>query len=207
MKKKAYQQYDVFSALNPEGADGQEYYRGISKIVPAGQEGITGNPDALGGNRTRPISGQKKNRKKIQYRMKRASLIGLDTERSPGDNHTRNSLEEVQMTDEQAAGQMISKAFHDEMKKIAGHEKDAALGAALKGLAKGIGAAAKAGVTSGKSSLRQTAKGGRGMISRYTKAVGTGAKRFGKKLTPGQAAALAGGGAGLAGGAAYMTKN
>lgn len=201
MKKTAYQQYDVFSALHPEGVESQEYYRGIRKIVPAGQEGITGNPDSLGGNRTRPISGQKKNRKKIQYRMKKASLIGLDTQRSTGDNYTRNSLEEVQMTDEQAAGQMISEAFHDEMKKIAGLEKDAALGAALKGLAKGIGSAAKAGVTSGKASLRLTAKGKRGVISRYAKAVGTGAKRFGKKLTPGQAAALAGG-AGVAGGAA-----
>ena len=105
------------------------------------------------------------------------------------------------MTDEQAAGQMISEAFHDEMKKIAGLEKDAALGAALKGLATGIGQAAKAGVTSGKASLRATAKDKRGVISRYARAAGTGAKQFGKKLTPGQAAALAGG-AGAAGGAA-----
>ena len=207
MRKKAYQTYDVFSAINPDrGA--QEYYLGVGPLVSGGQEGITGHPGALGGTRTRSAGKQstqvdsfKRRRKgqKPSYLVKKATgnlLEGVD-------NNAHSTTEESQMSqDMENAGQVIAEAFHDELRKISEAEKGAQVGAAIKGLIKGIGAAGKAGVVAGKQSLRATtAAGKRGVISRYAKAGVTGAKRFGGKLTPGQAATLAGGGAV---GAGYM---
>lgn len=214
MKKQAYQTYDVFSAIHPDrGAGSQEYYLGIGPLVSGGKEGITGHPGALGGDRTRlagkdgtQVNSFKRRRKgqKPSYLLKKAA--GNLTK--VVDNSPQHAREESQMSqDMEHAGQMIAEAFHDELKKIAEMEKGAQLGAAIKGLVKGIGAAGKAGVTAGKRSLRATAGGKRGVISRYAKAGVTGAKRFGKQLTPGQLATVAGGTAGAAGlGAGYMTK-
>lgn len=109
------------------------------------------------------------------------------------------------MNDQEAGGRIMAQAFHNELQVIS-QEGDLEKGAgmmgaaykAVKGLGKGIGSAAKGGMSSAKRSYKASAKGKRGMISRMAKATGTGAKSFGKKLSKGQAAALAGG-AGAAG--------
>lgn len=100
-------------------------------------------------------------------------------------------------TAEQNAQEALLTGFGDELLK------EAQLGAALKGLVKGVAGAGKAGITAGKRSLAQTAKGDRGMISRYARAAKTGVTGAAKKLTPGQSAALAGG-AGAIGGASAL---
>lgn len=201
MKKQAYQTYDVFSSIYPDGAGSQEYYKGVGPLVSGGKEGITGHPGALGGNRTRlagkdgtQVNSFKRRRKgqKPSYLLKKAAGNLLEVV----DNSPQHTREEPQMSqDMEHAGQMIAEAFHDELRKISEMEKGAQLGAAIKGLVKGIGAAGKAGIASGKASLRATKGGARGTISRYAKAGVTGVKRFGKKLTPAQAATIAGGGA------------
>lgn len=99
------------------------------------------------------------------------------------------------MSLEKEASGIISAAFFDELQKVSqgnGLEKDAQIGAAIKGIAKGILGAGKAGLATGKKSLMATAKGKRGVISRYAKAAKTGITAGAKKLTPGQAATVAG---------------
>ena len=108
------------------------------------------------------------------------------------------------MNDQEAGGRIMAQAFHNELQTIAqenGMEKDAfvkGLYHAAKAGMKGIGAAAKGGVSAAKKSMVATKAGKRGTLSRYAKATSTGAKSFAKKLTKGQAAGLAAG-AGAAG--------
>ncbi len=46
-----YDEFDMAAA----GGGTKTYWRGLQKIVPAGKDDMLGNPDGLGGNRTRPI--------------------------------------------------------------------------------------------------------------------------------------------------------
>ena len=206
MKKKAYEAYDSFDSLMPSGpgVGGTEYF--FSRpVVSAGQEGIVGHAGALGGIPTKPIPGQstrvdsfRKTPNKARRNKgitKKANEKVLDSPQHSGDNLRLTPMEERDMSLEKEASGMISAAFFDELQKIShgnGLEKDAQIGAAIKGIAKGIMGAGKAGVSSAKKSLIGTAKGKRGMISRYAKAAKTGIGSAAKKLTPGQAATVAG---------------
>ncbi len=96
------------------------------------------------------------------------------------------------MNDQEAGGRIMAQAFHDEMNVIS---KEAGVVSSAMKYVKGIGTAAKGGLSSAKRSMAKTKGGSRSLISRAAKATGTGAKSFGKKLTKGQAAGLAAGGA------------
>ncbi len=212
MRKQAYRHSGDSYTTSPGPGGAEEYYRSFGPLVAGGKEGITGHPGALGGDKTRPLgkmSGPVNSFKRRRKGQKPSYLMKKAAGNLPGvvDNSKQHTTEEPQMSqDMEYAGQKIAEAFHDELNKIS-EEKNAQLGAAIKGLVKGIGAAGKAGISSGKASLRATKGGTRGAISRYAKAGVTGAKRFGKNLTPGQLATVAGGAAGTAGlGAGYMSK-
>ncbi|KKN61977.1 hypothetical protein LCGC14_0516550 [marine sediment metagenome] len=70
--------YDEFDTA--AGGGTKTYWRGFEKIVPAGKDDMVGNPDGLGGNRTRPLPGKlqkdsfKKKGKKTEYSMKKVAI-------------------------------------------------------------------------------------------------------------------------------------
>ena len=53
MRKHA---YDIFDKLMDPGSR-ENYFFGLPKISPGGQDGMAGHPNALGGNTTSPIKG------------------------------------------------------------------------------------------------------------------------------------------------------
>lgn len=71
--------YDEFDTAM-DGGGTKTYWRGFRKIVPAGKDGIIGYPDALGGNRTRPLPRKlqkdsfKKKGRKPDYTMKKVAV-------------------------------------------------------------------------------------------------------------------------------------
>lgn len=217
-------EFDEFSTAMETGGGSRTYWRGLEKLVPSGKDELLGHPGALGGSRHEQLPRKQlkdsfKKRKKKLYKLTKTaekfmagSVSGPKTVTrmkkvtsgfaTPG-VHVASKVKpiigsaNIMKTADQIAQEALLVGFGKEL------QKEAQIGAALKGIVKGIAGAGKAGIAVGKRSLAATKAGPRGAISRYARAAKTGVTAGAKKLTPGQSAVLAGG-AGALGGAAAL---
>lgn len=201
-----------------DGGGTRTYWRGLQTIVPAGKDEMPGHPGALGGSRYQQLPHKKtkdsfrKGKTKLHKMIKAAQPFMAGSVAGPKaatqmkkvkSGFATPKIHKASQVKPIAGSMNLMKTAQESFLNGFGEEihKEAQLGAALKGLVKGIAGAGKAGVTAGKRSLAATKGGSRQAISRYAKAAKTGLAQAGKKLTPGQAATVAGG-AGLVGGVA-----
>jgi hypothetical protein len=220
-------EFDEFSTAMETGGGTRTYWRGLGKLVPSGKDELAGHPGALGGSRHEQLPRKqvkdsfKKGKRKLYKLTKTAekfmagSVSGPKTVTSrmkkvtsgfaTPNVHVASKVKpimgsaNIMKTADQVAQEAFLSGFGKEL------QKEAQIGAALKGIVKGIAGAGKAGITAGRQAAKGVARipGQRATAKKVMTGAKAGAKEFAKKLTPGQAAVLAGG-AGALGGAAAL---